>query len=334
MRALYLLFAVIITNIIFSSIGWSTCEGDLNCDGVTDGTDLAIFANDFGTTGCGNCDDVIARIQDLENRVTQLEALLQNVTRIGNTIIFEAVNLQIVNGTGFTDSTLNSVGNLIVGYNEARTAGNVRNGSHNIILGTHNNYSAFGGIVAGYWNTISGPYASIVGGTNNTASGSYSSVSGGRVNGASGEATSVNGGAGNEAIGEAASVSGGLGNTASGDYSSVSGGRDNEVSGDYSSISGGRVNDANGIYSSVSGGYVNTADSNYTSVSGGYDNNAFEIYSSVSGGYGNVASGQYASVTGGSGNTASGSASSVSGGAGRSVSGTYNWRAGFLFEEY
>jgi microcystin-dependent protein len=28
------------------------CEGDLNCDGNTDGADLSIFAEDFGVTGC------------------------------------------------------------------------------------------------------------------------------------------------------------------------------------------------------------------------------------------------------------------------------------------
>ena len=66
MRVLYLLLAVIITIFSLSSIGWSACEGDLNCDGDVDGEDLAIFAADYGTTDCGTCDDVIGRIEELE----------------------------------------------------------------------------------------------------------------------------------------------------------------------------------------------------------------------------------------------------------------------------
>ena len=40
--------------VLFSmvAVGYSACEGDLNCDGVTDGIDLATFADDFGATGC------------------------------------------------------------------------------------------------------------------------------------------------------------------------------------------------------------------------------------------------------------------------------------------
>jgi hypothetical protein len=223
---------------------------------------LAIFAADFGTTGCGDCDDVIARIQDLEDRVTQLEALLQNVTRIGDNIMFEAVNVQIVNGTGTTAGYPNSLGNLIVGYNEIRPVGNVRDGSHNIILGTRNNYSSFGGIVGGYWNTISGQYASIVGGDGNTASGDYSSVSGGSDNSASGVA---------------ASVSGGYENTASGNYSTISGGYENEAWSVHDSVSGGYRNTAKGGSSSVSGGYINTASGNFSSVSGGANRSVPDI---------------------------------------------------------
>jgi hypothetical protein len=33
------------------SVGFAACEGDLNCDGDTDGADLAKFAADFGATG-------------------------------------------------------------------------------------------------------------------------------------------------------------------------------------------------------------------------------------------------------------------------------------------
>jgi hypothetical protein len=33
--------------IFYLLLTWSACEGDLNCDGVVDGADMAIFANDF-----------------------------------------------------------------------------------------------------------------------------------------------------------------------------------------------------------------------------------------------------------------------------------------------
>jgi hypothetical protein len=34
------------------SVGFSACEGDLTCDGDTDGADLALLASGFGSTGC------------------------------------------------------------------------------------------------------------------------------------------------------------------------------------------------------------------------------------------------------------------------------------------
>ena len=72
-------FAVIAT-IVFSTAGWSACEGDLNCSGATDGADLAIFAADFGTgSGCANCDDVAAEIQALRDRVEVLEATIAEI---------------------------------------------------------------------------------------------------------------------------------------------------------------------------------------------------------------------------------------------------------------
>jgi hypothetical protein len=320
--AFFILFSMV-------SVGYSACEGDLTCNGTVDGSDLAIFAADFGTTGCGDCDDVIARIQDLEDRVTQLEALLQNVTRIGDNIMFEAVNVQIVNGTGTTAGYPNSLGNLIVGYNEIRPVGNVRDGSHNIILGTRNNYSSFGGIVGGYWNTISGQYASIVGGDGNTASGDYSSVSGGQLNQTSGLYSSVSGGRYNKASGEYSFVGGGggsnsnFGNEAFSNYSAILGGRSN-IAGDNSYP----VNHSVGEQATVCGGFYNTASGQYSSVSGGYGNIANRYYSSVSGGALNTASGNYSNVSGGRENTAIGYTASVSGGRYNKASGEYSFVGG------
>jgi hypothetical protein len=129
-----------------------------------------------------------------------------------------AANLQIVSGAGATFSIPNGVGNLLVGYDEARTfgdpvcsdgfypdessclsAGRVwslvhKSGSHNVVIGQWHNYSQYAGLVAGSTNTVNGSNASVLGGFGNTASGLGSSVSGGSSNIASGSVSSVSGG--------------------------------------------------------------------------------------------------------------------------------------------
>jgi len=238
----------------------------------------------------------------LESRITALEDLLQHFSRDGDDITITRANLHVVNGTGTTYGEPNSLGNVIIGYNEEREENNVRTGSHMLVVGREHNYSSFGGIVAGYANTVSGRYASVSGGLGNTASG------------------------------EAASVSGGVSNRASGNYAWVSGGGANEASGDNASVSGGLLNVASGGNASVSGGVSNTASANFASVSGGESNTASGNSASVSGGYGNTADGYRASVSGGQSNTASGESASVSGGQFRSATATYSWRAGELYE--
>ena len=93
------------------------------------------------------------------------------------TIRFSGVNVQVVNGTGSTGGDGNGLGNLVVGYQELRTADeddetddtNDRSGSHNLVVGLANNYSIFAGQVVGGRNTISGLYSTVSGGFNNTA---------------------------------------------------------------------------------------------------------------------------------------------------------------------
>ena len=115
-----------------------------------------------------------------------------------NLLTITGVNVRIINGLGAAAAnagTINGLGNLTVGYNVVgNTNGDIRTGSHNLIVGDYNNYSSYGGLIAGENNTISGPYASVSGGYGNTASGDYSSVSGGDRNTASGNFSSVSGG--------------------------------------------------------------------------------------------------------------------------------------------
>jgi hypothetical protein len=162
-------------------------------------------------------------------------------------VIFSKVNLQLVNGTGHTD-TINGRGNLIIGYDLVRTddtyfcadgqypdkstcegsgqmwAVSHKSGSHYLVIGDKNNYAQYGGLVVGTHNTSNGPYASVSGGRGNTASGDAASVSGGNSNTANGASASVSGGESSTASGGAASVSGGRQRSATGPHDWVVGG--------------------------------------------------------------------------------------------------------------
>jgi hypothetical protein len=278
-------------------------------------TAVEVSKSAFPATGGGSV-VLEARVAALEAQVAELEALLDGVVRDGDTLRFEAMNLQVVNGEGQTNSS-NALGNVIIGYNEDNpyvrdTA--ERTGSHYLVVGDEHSWTAWGGVISGLANRASGSFASVTGGVGNTASGWVASVTGGSVNEASSDYSSVCGGETNSASEEGATVSGGRGNTAVRPYSSVSGGRDNNAGESYASVAGGWYNDATGYYSSVSGGYDNTASGYYSSVSGGASNIASFTNTSVSGGQSNLASNTSSSVSGGSDNTASGGASSVCGG--------------------
>jgi len=214
----------------------------------------------FPVTGGGNTAALEAAVAALTVRLDAVEAendalkaTLSGVYRNGNTLVFEGMNLQVVNGKGVTASST-GLGNVIIGYNEDATKDDVRTGSHYLIIGSEHSYTNYGGIVAGSNNTSSGNYASVTGGANNSASGRYASVTGGNAN---------------KAIGDYSWASGGFNNEANGYHASASGGDSNEAMEWYSSVSGGRNNTASGEYSSVSGGYNNTAEPNYSSILGG-----------------------------------------------------------------
>lgn len=64
----------------------------------------------------------------------------------------------------------NGLGNLIIGYNEDLNGPpNNLGSSHNLVIGIEHTYPNFGGLMAGFRNTISGSYASVSGGVNLTA---------------------------------------------------------------------------------------------------------------------------------------------------------------------
>jgi hypothetical protein len=258
-------------------------------------------------------DALKTQITTLQEVVGQLQALLQGVTRTGNDVMFNGVNVHVRNGSGSTDST-NGLGNLIVGYNERRNDGtDNRNGSHMLVLGAYQNFASYGGLVGGVWNGVSAPWASVLAGHQNNATGNGSSVSGGMSNTAGGYYSSVTGGQGNNATEYYASVTGGQGNTASGLHASVTGGLYNSAVGQWSFVGGG----GHRIY-----GYGNMAYANLSAILGGASN--------FTGVAGDQVQGELSTVSGGDTNVARGLASSVSGGknniaidAGSSVVGGY-----------
>lgn len=123
------------------------------------------------------------------------------------TIQFTGVNVQIINGEDETNET-NGEGNLVLGYDE-NEGKHLQTGSHNLVLGFEQTFTSFGGIVGGFDNAITAPFASVTGGSANTASGAYATVGDGYKNTASGEYSLIGGGRENKAQGGFASILGG-----------------------------------------------------------------------------------------------------------------------------
>jgi len=167
----------------------------------------------------------------------------QKFTANGDSL-FEGGNVFITNGED-NISEMNGKGNLIVGGKSADVEANP--GSHNVIIGSDNKYSSFGGLVVGKENEISGKFASVTGGRENVASGLHSSISGGRGNQAKEKYSSVSGGAVNIAHGEGSSISGGAWNNAEGSYSSIGGGKHNKTPFSYSTVTGSQYEETRNI---------------------------------------------------------------------------------------
>ncbi|MDA0728733.1 MAG: hypothetical protein O3B70_02480 [Bacteroidetes bacterium] len=169
------------------------------------------------------------------------------------TMVLSGVNLQINNGSGMSYGSGNGLGNLILGYNEVEggyhlpngdlAAGEVRTGSHNIILGPGHSYTTNGGLVGGYNNTLSAKGGCLLSGQSSLASGNY------------------------------AAVLGGMDNRATGNHSCISGGHSNTASGDRASVSGGLLNQSAGIATSILGGQYMQIFEQYETASGQYDIN-------------------------------------------------------------
>ena len=120
-------------------------------------------------------------IPDL-NKYVKIDTNLINGVK-GPHILITGANVHVRSGSGSTNDngTLTGLGNLIIGYNESPAVLS-RAGSHNVVGGSLNTFSSFGGMVFGLQSTISGQYASVLGGSENTAVGTNSTVYGGWKN--------------------------------------------------------------------------------------------------------------------------------------------------------
>ena len=94
-----------------------------------------------------------------QSEITLLKHILPHINYIGAgvggkpTIQFSGVNVQVVNGEGKT-ATTNGEGNLVIGYDENPRA---QTGSHNLILGEEQEFTAYAGIDAGLLSSRSLP---------------------------------------------------------------------------------------------------------------------------------------------------------------------------------
>lgn len=181
-----------------------------------------------------------SQITALNTRLLVVEGKTAPISVSATTYAITGRNVFILDGSGATDGGT-GLGNLTIGYNGLRGFGstNVRTGTHNLVLGDRNNYSSYGGLVAGEFNAISNEYATITAGFNNVASGRRAAVSGGSYNEATNTGASVSGGSFGLAVGISATVSGGFLNRAEGDVATVGGGELRVAPGEKNWVAGG-----------------------------------------------------------------------------------------------
>lgn len=88
-------------------------------------------------------------VEQLQQTVEELHALLGGVTRVDDNIIINGVNVQFVNGTGSTYDQINGLGNLIIGDNEDDLnyygGYRTRTGTYKFVIGSNHIYSSSNG---------------------------------------------------------------------------------------------------------------------------------------------------------------------------------------------
>jgi hypothetical protein len=172
-----------------------------------------------------------SEVAALQSEIAALQATLSKVSYHPSglngqpTLEISGANVQIDNGAG-SSSTLNGLGNLFIGSDERP---GTQTGSNNLVLGTDQSFSSWGGVIGGDHNTDTGPNAAVFGFWN-TVGPFGGELSAGGFNTASGDADVVFG-QGNSADGSVASVLGGHQNVANGAFSSILGGNGTTLTG-------------------------------------------------------------------------------------------------------
>lgn len=249
-------------------------------------------------------DDLAAaesRIEDLESENADLRTYL-SVDTDNDAIVIEGANLYVQSGSGFTYGTVNGLGNVIIGYDEAdgySGYGTDRTGSHNLVIGPFHNYGNYGGIVSGYANTVSGAFAAVIGSTESEAAGNGSVVVAGQDNLTSDYITAIVGGAYNTTEGRAAAIISGNENTTTGDYATIISGQSNTAGGNYATVMGALDTEVSGDHSSAISGESNLVSGEFSvqtsgdnvEVTGDYSANESGYYRSVSADYSWTAAG-------------------------------------------
>lgn len=183
----------------------------------------------------------------LSSTVDELTTTLTGVKREGSTLIFERMNLQLLNGHE-QDAQTNGLGNLIVGHNELP---GTQTGSANIVIGSeHQAFTSYGDIIGGAFNEATARRA-LVTGLQNKVGGEYTATLAGTHNEATEQSTAVVGGSENRATEVYAVAIGGHKNQANGAISVAIGGSENKSSGSFSFERGGHQIDASAPFATV-----------------------------------------------------------------------------------
>ena len=181
--------------------------------------------DDKVATASTSVENLELTMQTVDERVSYNERVLGPVDYDARTktVRFTGVNVQIRNGTGTTDGDGDGTGNLIVGWNEADD-NDVRDGSHNVVVGSHHAWTGHSSIATGMDHALLGEGGAAIAGVANTAAAGGTALIGGQDNHSSAPGGVAIGGAENHLRAELTTTLGGYANTADGAFSVILGG--------------------------------------------------------------------------------------------------------------
>ena len=176
-----------------------------------------------------NSTDIHTNFQDISalGGVAELMDYV-SVDSTNHEVLYEGANVFINSGAGHTESVPNGLGNLVVGYGDW-SANTDTSGSHNVVMGTDNGFSSYGGLVGGFANDVAAPFAMVLTGSYNNATDEYAVVVSGKNGDAAAPHSVVVSGFSAEASGSYSAVLTGYNSIASGSYSAVLGGSSNQA---------------------------------------------------------------------------------------------------------